>query len=70
VYLQTAMGLMAGGAIVSTGVVGQGLVPAGVVIASWKVALGLSVGPALVCAGQNALELLARLDEKLPQLRP
>jgi len=64
VYLQTAVGL------VTTGAIAKDLVPAAAALGSWKVAASLAVGPALVCAAQNALELLARLDEKLPQLRP
>ena len=64
VYLQTAVGL------VTTGALAKDLVPAAAALGSWKVAASLAVGPALVCAAQNALELLARLDEKLPQMRP
>lgn len=64
VYLQTAVGL------VTTGVLAHDLVPAAQVLDSWQVAASLAVGPALVCAAQNALELLARLDETMPHLRP
>ncbi|HND25052.1 MAG TPA: hypothetical protein PK229_12085 [Rhodocyclaceae bacterium] len=64
VYLQTAVGL------VTTGALAHDLVPAAQALGSWQVAASLAVGPALVCAAQNALELLARLDETMPQLRP
>jgi len=60
VYLQTAVGLVTTGS----------LMPAAAVLSDWRVALGVAVGPALVCGAQNAVELLARLDEKLPQMRP
>lgn len=64
VYLQTAVGLM------TTGALANDLIPAAAVLGHWRVAASLAVGPALVCAAQNSLELLARLDEKMPQLRP
>lgn len=64
VYLQTAVGLVTTGALAGT------LVPAAAVFSDWRIALSVAIGPALVCAAQNTIELLARLDEKLPQMRP
>lgn len=64
VYVQTAVGL------VTTGALAHDLLPAAQALASWQTAASLAVGPALVCAAQNTVELLARVDETLPQLRP
>lgn len=64
VYLQTAVGLVTAGSLATN------LMPAAAVLSDWKVALSMAVGPAAVCAAQNTLELLARIDEKLPQMRP
>jgi hypothetical protein len=64
VYLQTAVGLVTAGSLATN------LMPAAAALSDWKVALGMALGPALVCAAQNTLELLARIDEKLPQMRP
>lgn len=64
VYLQTAVGL-----VTATPVL-KDLVPAAAALGSWKVALSMAIGPALVCAAQNTIELLARVDEKMPQMRP
>ena len=64
VYLQTVVGLL------TTGALAGDLVPAAQTLTSLEVAASLAVGPALVCALQNAVELLTRLDETMPQLRP
>ncbi len=69
VYLQTLVGLLGTGAIAS-GMVPPDLLPAGDFAHALRVAAGMSLGPAFVCAAQNTIELLGRLDERLPQLRP
>lgn len=67
VYLQTIASLLTVG-VASNAI--PALVPLASVITNWKVAASFAAGPAFYCALQNTIELLARLDEKLPQLRP
>lgn len=69
VYLQTLVGLLGTGALASD-FLPSDLLPAGDFAHALKVAAGMSLGPAFVCAAQNAIELLGRLDERLPHLRP
>lgn len=64
VYLQSLLGLLPAGAIGnSTGAIGPGLGHTLTIVAV------AALGPALMCALQNTIELLTELDKKLPQLR-
>ena len=62
-YLQTLLGLLAAGVATDT------LLPAHDFQTLFMTCASLSVGAAVVSAIQNAVELLARLDQSLPTLR-
>ncbi len=66
VFLQTLVGLLTAGA---TGLAPNAL-PAGNFGHLLMTCASLAVAPAAICVIQNTIELLARLDESAPQLRP
>lgn len=66
VYLQTLVGLLTAGA---TGMAST-VLPATDFAHLLRICASLSVASAVMCALQNFVELLARLDEKAPQYRP
>ena len=66
VYLQTLLGLLTAGA---TGMASN-VLPVGDFAHLLQICASLSVASAVICAIQNFVELLARLDEKAPQYRP
>jgi hypothetical protein len=63
-YLFTVLGLLG---VDTTGVFDP--LPPGEFLAQLLVALGYSIGPALVALIVNTLELLAKIDENMPELR-
>jgi hypothetical protein len=66
VYLQTLSGLLLAAGLGAASTV----LPPGDFGHLLKVSAGLSIAPAAMCALQNFIELLAKLDQSNPQLRP
>lgn len=65
VYLQTLLGLLLAGGLGTA----TNTLPVGDFWHLLRVSAGLSVASAVVCALQNALELLSRIDQSHPELR-
>lgn len=63
VYVQSLLGLLTGGAI-------TGMLPAHDFLTLLRLSAGLALGPAIICALQNAGELLGRIDQKFPSWAP
>ena len=63
VYLQALVGLLVAGGIGATSV------PGGHFGAAFVQAATLAIAPAAITALQNTIELLAKVDEKAPELR-